>query len=198
MDEVSLWYDKNIEEARRALLTYYTSLQSSQTTRLIGFVAGLFTLLQLTQVSKSLTLHTMFSSFPIIINFPVIVWEAIRFVTLFGGIFIIIFFILRAIFRFCIFGLLSSAVANLSEEDYDTVLKDIGNVAEKKGPIQLMKIVASWKVVVKDNRKAYGVLPAKLFVQFNHKEYKTPKYWGAFWLALLSFIITILILAILW
>ena len=140
----------------------------------------------------------MFPNFPTIIKDSAIVLEAVGFVALSLGIFIIIFFILRAIFRFCIFGFLSSAVANLSKEDYDTVLEDMSEEAEKKGPIQLLKIVASWKVVVKDKRRAYSVFPAKYFVQFNHKKYKTPKYRGTFWLGFLSFIITLLILAILW
>jgi hypothetical protein len=48
------WEPNQIREARKTLLKHYTAQQNSQGTRLIGFVAGLFVLLQLTQTSKSM------------------------------------------------------------------------------------------------------------------------------------------------
>jgi hypothetical protein len=195
-----LWHNEKIEEARKTLLTHYNSVQTSQVTRLIGFVAGLFTLLQLTQVSRTSTLSTMFSSFQTNIIIPPLLWDGFRFAILYIGTLIITFFILRAIFRFCIFGFISSAILNMSKGYFDEHIEKIEIDKEKIALIQTMNILAVMSVL-DAKRRVYYLFPAKYFLHFDMKEvegYKTPKYWGTFCILILALVISTLIIVILW
>jgi hypothetical protein len=107
-----------ISEARKQLQTYYSDQQNQQMTRLIGFVIGLFTLLQLAQESRNLALSSVFPNVTIF-NMPkyAIYWDPLKVVFLFLGVSLILYFILRTIFRYALYGNMACWVMNINYVD---------------------------------------------------------------------------------
>jgi hypothetical protein len=90
----------SFEDGKKTLIEFYSEMQSALGTRLIGFVVGLFALLQLVQFSKSARLGEIF---PIFKN-----WQDFgsqwKFIFLFIGVLILMVYIVRTIFRYAVYG----------------------------------------------------------------------------------------------
>lgn len=185
---------EEISEAKKTVLSYYTSLQTAQVTRFIGFVAGLFTLLQLTQIPDNLSLDRFFSTlFPTAV-LPEIWIEIFKFKALFFGTLLITFFILRAIFRFCIFGFLGSYVTNVEKTDIEKIYEADKEEKAKERPLLVIQKATSQKFI-NDDRRAYGIFKANWFFTFENKS--SDKLGTAIQL-FLAFVITLSLFMILW
>lgn len=108
-------------ETKNALLRYYTSNLTSQGARLIGVAVTLFTLIQLVQNSKEVSLSTiLLSDFVPAIQLSetgLLILAALK-LLLFGGILLaLLFFVIRSIFRFVVFGYLSSYLIRLEHTE---------------------------------------------------------------------------------
>ncbi len=130
----SMWQDSTrIEDAKSKLLDFYTSQQSSQAERLIGFVIALFALLTLAQGVDKSRLGTLFTHVSSITALVKIVplsgcgWETMKFIILFAGVTLLFFFILRAIYRFAVFGKMFSAVQYVTTKDVKQWIVDFAN-----------------------------------------------------------------------
>lgn len=90
------------DPVRSALLRYYTDQQVSQSARLIGFTLALFTLFQIVQSSRTDRFSYIF---PALINIDVS--PCLKFLFFFCLVWVLFIFLIRAIFRFSVFGLAS-------------------------------------------------------------------------------------------
>lgn len=112
------------EEAKSALLSHYSEQQVSQGARLIGFAVALFTLVQTVQSTHDGGLSVLFPfdlgwSVPGILKLPF----------LFAGIFILMTFIVRTIFRYAAMAYLVQCLIELSpvdvaaDQSYQTIVQ---------------------------------------------------------------------------
>lgn len=119
------------EKGKGSLLRYYSDIQTSLVTRLIGFVAGLFILVQTVQTSEIYPIVNVFPIQPLIsitINEPYLsIVSFLRLLIFAAAILVLTYFIVRTIFRFTAFNMIREAVlmqkftSNLLEE----ILKEI-------------------------------------------------------------------------
>jgi hypothetical protein len=107
---------KDFLRVKNSLQSYYQNMASAQTIRLIGFTAGVFTLIEATQ----LHLGEFFSSFSIPILEEVIsssIRSSINFLFLSISVFILFFFVFRAIFRYSALSYLSNLLIYVTFEE---------------------------------------------------------------------------------
>lgn len=166
----------NVIETKKTLFQHYTALQHSQAVRLVGFVTGLFTLLGLTKVADNLRFSQIFSNFPtiILLDDSPQVWDFLKVTFLFIGVSILMFFILRTIFRFSVFGNMNSKVATVTSENLRQVVRDY---ATDEKTVQECEEKILWVCEMATSRlakitKIYWFLPASLFLHHKDKDSK--------------------------
>jgi hypothetical protein len=190
-DKQGKWTYYQISEARKQLQTYYSDQQNQQMTRLIGFVIGLFTLLQLTQLSKSYPLRNVFPSFPHVIGATYApFWDFLKVLFLFFGVSLILFFILRTIFRYSLYGSMASWVMNV--KDYE--VKKYRNNVEYNEMLAFNVILSQG--VYKDGH-IFG-LPANWFFNLNDPTCPSHENYGIALYIIISAITSLLLLLFLW
>ena len=173
-------------EAKSALLHYYSSNRDSHGVRLIGFTAGLFTLIQIVQNSKKEPLSGIFTKTSVILGgIPPSYTEAFKLLVFFAGNGLLLFFIIRSIFRFAVFGYLSEfTLAVNSDETFEraeAIHMAIHKIVEKK--------------IVSTKKKLYGVFPLRWFVSTG----KDSEHWKGYSLCVfLAVGFTFLLISILW
>jgi hypothetical protein len=123
--------EDDFKKAQETLLGYYGDLQSSQGTRLIGFAVGLFALLQIAQYPEGSS-HAFNKYLAFNLNLSSI-FAGFKVAVLFGGCLIILYFILRAIFRYSLFGYLPSKIITARKEEAELVLAEWKGRADLKG-----------------------------------------------------------------
>lgn len=105
--------------AKNSLLRYYSSQQTSQGTRLIGFTVGLFTLLQTVQYAQEVSLSKVFPDLTECIRIiEVCAWlgESVKFSLLFLAIFILLTWTVRTIFRFLVYAYFAERLMKVTQE----------------------------------------------------------------------------------
>ncbi len=201
----ALWKDNDgkdpLEDLKKSLFEHYTTLQNSQAIRLIGFVTGLFTLLGLAQASKVSKLSEIFANFPTIIvfgNSPQL-WDFLKVIFLFMGVSIIIFLILRAIFRFAVFGTLSSEAAYITTKDARQVVVDY---AKDEDDLKAYRNRAMWVIEIAASRLSHESkvlwLPITWFISFSDPKYPCNKNVGHFVVFASSLVVAFLLILFLW
>lgn len=180
--------DKNFLRVKNSLLSFYQNIASAQAVRLIGFTAGVFTLIGATQISPVQPLSEVF---PEAVIFPSIEWippaisDNMKFLFLFGSIFILFFFIFRAIFRYASYSYLASALTYVSIEETE----------EAEGQALHQKIInALIAHVEKHQRKVFG-LSILYFISYTKN---TKIRWGTALSCFLSILATFLLLLLFW
>lgn len=106
-------------ETKNALLRHYASNQSSQSARLIGFLIGLFTLLQTVQQSQKEPLAGIFKNIEFALTFEIHPSVGDVFKLFFFSVFVWVslVFIVRTIFRFQLFSYSSNYLITLKLSD---------------------------------------------------------------------------------
>jgi hypothetical protein len=189
-----------LRKQEAALLSQYTAQQNGQGTRLIGFVVGLFTLLQLTQALDQSALSRIFPNFISFLQLTAPWGDFLKVLFLFMGTWVILYFILRSIFRFSVYGHLSSAAMYVTEEEAEEVVVDYSK--NSKNPEKYKKL-AVWAINIAVARIVYDKkvwrLPACWFASLP----KDPKYPNCYkkgfgFLSAFSFVVAFLLLLFLW
>ena len=190
------WEPCEIAETRKALLDLYVHQQTAQGTRLIGFVAALFVLLQLTQASKSYRLTEVFASFPPIIpfgNVPLL-WDFLKVIFLFLATTLIMYLILRSIFRFAFYGYMSSEIMVVTEDDAKDAIIENAKTPNIGSLWAFHKATA--RVVY--NKKVYWFFPAYLFFRIGDSKFPDRDKQGFLVLLIISLATAFLLLLFLW
>jgi len=173
---------------KNSLLSFYQNIASAQAVRLIGFTAGVFTLIGATQISPEQHLRNFFSGAGIshLIEgiHPAIV-SNIKFFFLFGSMLILFFFIFRAIFRYTSYAYLASALIYLSMEETE----------KADGQSLHNKIVNALLEHVENHPRKVFMIPIWYFIKCSKK---TNVWWGIALSFVLSVFATTLLLLLLW
>jgi hypothetical protein len=205
----NLWNGKedDIEKAKLELYNHFTDIQNNQGTRLLGFVAGLFVLLQLTQTSKVYFLATVYDSFPTI---KVLgdaslfwLWDVLKVAFLFAGTWAVLFFVMRTILRYSVFGQLTSNAIWVTKDDAKNFVRAYAE--EKKMKPMDFEYRKAWVLAETTAEKVYHEtiywkLPAKWFLTFELPTRKCPhcEKRGYYFIGTVSIVLTILIILFLW
>lgn len=181
-EKLSDCQNDQLEEARAELLRHYVDLQTSQSTHLIGFVAGIFTLVS--AVSSNDRLFKVFTEGSgIIISFQLPQW--LGFWLFYGAVMVLLFFVLRSVFRFTVFGYLSVYVVLVTQND-------IGNAQEP--PVISRVQVATAARLRTANRKSFG-FPAMWFLATSDGNEEC-KGWVV--CALLALVFSAILIGLIW
>lgn len=194
--------DSEISSVRNTLLKHYGDQQRSQGTRLIGFVAGLFALWTLT--SDVLRLSQVF-------EFPYIPWltdwvlslepwlvDFSKIAFLFLGTSVILYFILRAIFRYSFYGHMVNAVIYIPKEEIEKLLKEEKH-ARNLRMNNLYSLHLATTFYVYSCKKIFR-LPARWFFSLGSigKAYPNKEIIGNCFLGLLAGFFSLLLLLFMW
>lgn len=195
-----------IAEARKAILSHYTAQQNGSVTRLVGFVIGLFTLLQLAQALGDKAFSKIFGNFPSLIQFT-LPWEGdvLKTLFLFFGTWIILYFIVRSISRFAVYGYLSSQIMYVTEGDAKDVIKDEAKRTNKKSSefndlgIWALSTATLRSLYDAKTMKIYYLVPVKWFFSLpSHPKYPNREKTGFGVLLIVSWFFAFLLLLFLW
>jgi hypothetical protein len=190
-DNQGKWTYYQIADARKSIQSYYADQQSQQGTRLVGFVIGLFTLLQLTQAYKNSALRNVFPSFNNAFQTHYsVLFDLWKTVFLFIGVSIIMYFILRTVFRYSLYGKMACNVMTISDE---AVLKH--QKEEEYNELLAFNVEISESVYDKGN--VFGI-SASWFLTLHNKKHPSKERNGEALCAVIAIIITLLLLLFLW
>lgn len=196
------------KEGKDSLLRYYADILTSSVTRLIGFVAGLFILIQTVQTSK---IYPISNVFPIQILTSITINEpylsivlSIRLV-LFGlAIFVLMLYIVHTIFRFAAFNMIRETL--LAQKFAPYLLKEMltempEEMRKEMTPNTSIQEIINTRVLfdlkkAKLKRKVYRV-PITWFIQSESLLEKDNKCGSRLTFSL-SVVLTILFIWILW
>lgn len=195
-----------------ALLQYYSSMQASQATRLIGFVIALFTLIQAVQNLKESYLSSLFPTLAgalesVLVVSPtlVVLLDFIKLGGLFVGIYLLMLFVMRTIFRFSVFSYLASHLADVKESDvYGTNDEKNGNKPKLSDEDIMARIRMKTSERLLNRDPKLFVFPIKwhfsALVSSGNKQTprKTNDRWGWRVCCLLALLSSLFLLFILW
>jgi hypothetical protein len=200
-----LWEGKDdkIEEAKATLIDHYTKQQNAQGTRLIGFVAGLFVLLQVTQTSIEYGLTKIFPNLSTIIisGNIAILWDVLKFLFLFLLTSAILFYTLRTIFRYAVFGILSTEVMWVTKDEAREIVRVFAKKDNEKP--EYYEFRELWVVHRATASEAYGKniywkIKARWFMASANPEFPSCENTG-FWLCgAFALILAFILLIFLW
>jgi hypothetical protein len=208
------WNNEDFESARKELLAHYTAQQNGQSSRLLGMVVGLFTLLQLTQLMKNSPLGEIFTSFPAISPYLSPYWtDLLKVIFLSAGVWLVLLFLLRSIFRFSVYGHMASSIIGISKEKTKFTIVCLAKTVERQRvekdrsetidhvinhfkccPIGALHVAVSKEV---HGKLAFG-LPLKLFLPTDNYLCPNRENIGYIALGLLAVFLTVLFLLFLW
>ena len=195
--------EDKLSEASKTLLEHYTDLQTSQSTRLIGFVAGLFALLQLTLTASTSGANQIFANtkIPVLTDWALSLspWigEILKASILLVGTSGILFFIVRTILRYAIYGYMAFGVIGMSE---DSVRQFLFKSDIDKSPTELRVLDTAVTREVHATKKAF-LVPANLIVsvsKLHPKEFPNRTKRGYIYLGILSLFLSVLLLLLVW
>ena len=210
MNELWNGHDAEIEKAKRALLSHYAAQQNSQGTRLIGFVAGLFALWTLTSNVPGLNQVFGLPRIPLITDWVLSLppWavdsvDLVKVAILFFGTSIILFYILRTIFRHSVFGLLSVQAMWVTRNEVIETVRAIAKSKNKK-PLEyehrelFMINFTCARIIYQNNKLIYWKIPVRWFFPITYPECPSCVKTGYFFLAVVALFIAFLLLVLLW
>ena len=169
-------------ETKNALLRHYASNQSSQSARLIGFLIGLFTLLQTVQHSEKEPLAGIFKNIEFALTFEIhpIVGDMFKLLLFSVFVWVSLVFIVRTIFRFPLFSYSSDCLITLK-------LSDISENSKK--PIHSVIQEATFDMVCA--KKVFGIFRLSWFIsRGTGKEHRT----GVILCMFLAFLATLILI----
>jgi hypothetical protein len=172
---------RHFNEAKNALLRYYSTSRSSHGVHLIGFTAALFTLIQTAQHSSEWGLSKIFS-----LEIPPAlesIGEIVRPYLFSGIIWFLLFFTIWTIFRFTLFAHYAETLMTVKPTDISV---------QKDAIHQAIHLILASKV---STRKCYLVIPSCWFIVSG--EYGKHRRGYGF-CAVLSLFTTMFLIGLLW
>lgn len=190
----------NFLRTKNSLITYYQNMCSAQAVRLIGFSAGLFTLLGAIQLSSEEHLRVFFKNIPSLINFGLTPegLAIINFIFVFISIAILTFFICRAIFRANAFSIIANDIIYISKDDvkkFKSKLEQEGKAVPKSLHSQINDTMVNR--VTELNPKTLYIRCIEIGCFFSHGNNKKLKK-GLIISCIFSFLVTCLLLLLIW
>jgi hypothetical protein len=173
---------------KNALLSHYQNIASAQTVRLIGFTAGIFTLIGAIQLTPEQHLGEFFSNaciLPLKEGIPSSISSSINFLFLSVSISILFFFVFRAIFRYAAYSNLTDALIYVTIEETE---KAEGKSLHAKFFNALITHVNKYP------RKVFK-MPISYFISYTGN---TKILWGRALSLFLSILSTFLLLLLIW
>jgi hypothetical protein len=172
-------------ETKSALLRHYTSNQTSQGARLIGFTVALFTLLQTVQHSRQEPLSRIFSNIDAFLPQVAPGFAAsLKFLLFFCSVLALFFFIFHAIFRFIVFAYFSDSVIRVKQSEISLWTEGIHQDIHVAARIRMEET----------KKRIYGVFPTVWFVAKGEESQHWKGWIACFFLALCSTLILMLFL----
>ena len=199
--------DKDLRRAKETLMQYYAEQQSSQSTRLIGFFVGLFTLFSLVQVSanpvtrlsKLFTNNSELNQLFGLIDNPIL-----RILLLFFGSSLISYFIFRTIFRYSMLGYVSTSILVACLDGVNKVRADFEALLESTHQVYCDDVLTCLNVrAFRDLHEKYFFGRFRIYWFYSGFDPRTDEYgskekWGEFTCLILSLVLSVLILVLLW
>jgi hypothetical protein len=199
-------------EAKNALLSDYSSRQTDQVARLIGFSVALFTLLEAVRGSRQQPLSGAFSTISSAIPnvFAGISWlaELVKLILLFASIWGLIFLIVRAVIRFSLFSHYVTNIISVKQEDIRKISRNEllkGIIIDKINPdeslhLQIIKLAQGKKAyeIEKVHTKLFLFVPLSWFFNSKIESTASTKWQGWLFYVASSFLITLLLMWFLW
>lgn len=194
---------EDFKEAQANLLHYYAQQQSAQGPRLIGFSIGLFTLFQLVLTSQKVSQLLPNLIFPSV--FTPLGNDVFKLLFLLIASSIIMYFILRTVFRYCLYGYLPSGIMCTCRKDAEDTITEYNNQYMKDNNGRSYEYSALFAVNTSAFRLIhckwlYGLFHAYWFYSIKdpNPQYKSNQRVGAIILAILAFIISCLLITFFW
>lgn len=185
----------DLEEAKRTLLDHYRNILTSQATRLIGFAAALFTLLQAVQTSKASPLSEIFS-IPTFIDLSIFSPYAgtVQLIALLLLIWGLLVFMIRTIFRYSVYAKICERISTCPLIKWDKETKRAYDNGETSiQGLVITKIVSEMKA---SKEVVYWRFPCTLFISSDALKRENRRGW--LWCLVISLLLTIVILWLLW
>jgi hypothetical protein len=193
------WNDEEITKYRIALKRDYISLSNSQAVRLIGLIAGLFTLLQVFQNSKNLPLSDIFlvdiPNIPVLeILANLLPWRLLAFVFSVG---LILFFSFRAFFRYALFCALSTNIRWIDKPELNYLFMN-DKYLKGKNLMVLLEMATTKKISGDLENFESSYTRRKLYGIFYYDWFLIEKKWGYLLCLILSLLSTWILLGLIW
>jgi hypothetical protein len=198
-------------EAKNALLSDYSSRQTDQVARLIGFSVALFTLLEAIRGSQQQRLSGVFS--PILSSIPNffasigLLAEWVKLVLLFASIWGLIFLIVRAVIRFSLFAHYVTNIITVKQEDIRKISRSEpleGIIVDKISPdeslhLQIIKLAQGQiAYAIEKVHTRLFLFPLSWFFNSKLDSTATTKWSGWLFYFGSSFLISLLLMWFLW
>ncbi len=187
---------KDFRKVKEFLISYYQNVGSSQSVRLIGFTAGLFTLIGAIKLSPDEHLGKFFSEAFIFQLYPsnVSIPQDISLAAFTIAIFILAFFIFRAIFRYMSFSQVANMLLFVTLNDVMTAERKRKEQSPKEEITLHAQIINALRSHIEKEPKVVG-MSIYSFISF----YGNPQYkWGVRLCVFLSTLSTFFLLLLLW
>lgn len=195
--------DRTVYKAKLEIQKQYSSIRNALGVRLIGLIAGLFTLLQIVQNSQTFKLSKIFPDLAILnIDYTMFGINAITSFKLglfFAAVWILLFFIIRTFFKFSVCSYYSDHVHWVTKHDLLSLPDEWGlNEIENIHSLVLETTGIKMAGKLKENSKReylYHVIPYDIFIA--DAPWGNQK-WGYILCAVLSFLATAVLIFIMW
>lgn len=190
---------EQFNETKNALLKYYADSRASRGMHLIGFTAGLFTLIQIVQYSNQgplskifSNIEVLFSDFPVDFEFLIPTWlSSLMLVLKFSFFFLavcgLLFFIIRTIFRFAVYAYFSDYLIRVKPDEIEC------NFNESIHDAIHTKIMEEFE---SDDKKVYRFFRLMWFIHSGKKESQHQKGYEI--CAVLAIVFTLVLLWFIW
>jgi hypothetical protein len=197
------WEDKDILQCKTALLKHYDSLSNSQAVRIIGFIAGLLTLLQTVQTLGRGEIASIFPNLAVCnisyTPFELFLMDCFKLSFFLIVIFGLFFYIFRAFFKFSLFSLYSNQLRWVKKRDIEALEK-----SEKLKEKDLMILIpwATSKIITgeleRNGKKGPRLTLYKFFKYDWFISGREETIWGYLLCIVFSLISTLFLLFLLW
>jgi len=139
----------SFEDVKDSLLSYYAGCQSSSGTRLLGFIAALFTLVEVARIGQLSSIELLY-------------WAWIKLPILFTGVFLLMAYAVRTTFRYAAFSGLCSFLIYIGKP------KDFGTSSKGEETEEVSKHVQVnqklFEVMIEEKVKVFWLFDFRLFV----------------------------------
>jgi hypothetical protein len=175
---------KNFLTAKNFLISHYHNIASAQGVRIVGFTAGVFTLIGATQIKSDQALHNIIPA--ITFDTSSLFFSSLKLLFLSVSIFSLLFFVFRAIFRYATY-------ANLA--DY-LITVSLGKTENASGKTLHHQITTALiQHVEQFPRRVFG-MPIWYF--WSVSQYQEKTWYGVIVCTILSMSVTFLLLLLIW
>ncbi len=192
--------DPNFVNAKNALVRYYTSKETIQGARLIGFTVALFTLLQTFQNSRNEPLSSIFFELTSQLDAFFLeyglselfgpyawLWEPFKLLVLFVSILLLITMLIRTILRLAVYASYAQHTLLITQNEIEKIM-----------PIHGAIDLAVYNSIKKRARKLYRLFPIMWFIYAEGEEARGQLRKGWYRSLIIAFISSVILTLLIW